>query len=170
MTPNPPREPIALIGRSLRFPGATSPAELFNLLSKPRDLLTEFPPVRLNIDGYYHPDGEQNGTTNVRKSYFIEQDHRVFDAAFFNISPVEAEAMDPQQRILLELVYEALESAGFTIDELQGSRTSVYVGSMSADYATIQHNDGDTIPKYGLTGTANSVLSNRISYYFDWKV
>nr|WMZ00178.1 PKS-NRPS [Humicola sp.] len=162
-------EPIALVGRSLRFPGASSPSELYDLLYRPRDLLGDFPPLRMNIDGYYHPDGNKNGTTNVQKSYFIKQDHRLFDAAFFNISPIEAEAMDPQQRILLELVYEALESAGLTIDGLQGSRTSVFVGLMSSDYSSIQHNDGDTIPKYALTGTANSILSNRISYFFDWK-
>jgi hybrid polyketide synthase / nonribosomal peptide synthetase ACE1 len=163
------REPIALIGRSLRFPGASSPSELFDLLSKPRDLLEEFPPLRLNIEGYYDQDGDKNGTTNVRKSYFISQDHRLFDANFFNISPVEAQGMDPQQRILLELVYEALESAGLAVEKLQGSRTSVYVGLMSSDYSSIQHNDGDMIPKYALTGTANSILSNRISYFFDWK-
>lgn len=163
------REPIALVGRSLRFPGASSPSELFDLLSKPRDLLTDFPPLRMNIDGYYDQDGDKDGTTNVRKSYFVEQDHRLFDAPFFNISTVEAEAMDPQQRILLELVYEALESAGLTVDGLQGSRTSVFAGLMSSDYSSIQHNDSDTIPKYALTGTANSILSNRISYFFDWK-
>jgi hybrid polyketide synthase/nonribosomal peptide synthetase ACE1 len=162
--------PIAIVGRSLRFPGASSASELHDLLRHPRDLLEDFPPLRMNKNAYYHPDGDHHATTNVRQSYFVAQDHRVFDAPFFNISPVEAEAMDPQQRILLEMVYEALESAGMTIKGLQGSRTSVFVGVMSSDFSTIQRRDEDTIPAHALTGTASSILSNRISYFFDWKV
>ncbi|KAJ6264058.1 hypothetical protein Dda_0199 [Drechslerella dactyloides] len=162
-------EPIAIVGRSLRLPGANSPSELWNLLTKPKDLLKDFPPNRLSINGYYHPERDHHGTTNVRKSYFIEQDYTVFDTAFFNISPVEAEAIDPQQRILLELTYEALESAGLTIDGLRGSRTSVFVGVMSADFLTVQHRDRETTPKYSSSGSAISILSNRISYFFDWR-
>ncbi|KAK6353482.1 hypothetical protein TWF696_005444 [Orbilia brochopaga] len=165
--PNP--EPIAIVGCSLRFPGANSPSELWDLLRRPRDLLKDFPKDRADIDGFYHPDREHHGTTDVRKSYFIERDHTVFDAAFFNISPLEAETMDPQQRILLELVYEAMESAGLTIDALRGSRTSVYVGVMSADFHMVQHRDRETTPRYSATGSAISILSNRISYFFDFK-
>lgn len=164
------REPIALIGRSLRFPGAKSPSELWELLCNPRDMLSSPPGFRMSLNGSYHPDGDHHGATNVSKAYFIEQDHRVFDASFFSISPVEAEAMDPQQRILLELVYEAMESAGLTIDGMRGSRTSVFVGVMSTDFSAIHHKDMDTISKYAVTGAANSILSNRISYVFDWKV
>lgn len=164
------REPIALVGRSLRFPGANSVSELFDLLQQPRDVLEDFPPDRMNINGFYHPDGDRHGVTNVRKSYFISQDYRAFDAAFFNISPVEAEAMDPQQRILLELVHEAMESAGLIMDKLRGSRTSVFVGLMSSDFSAIQQQDRDTISKYAVTGTAASMISNRISYFYDWKV
>ncbi|KAI0191981.1 hybrid PKS-NRPS [Xylaria flabelliformis] len=162
-------EPIALVGRSLRFPGANSISEFIDILQRPGDILGDFPPDRLNIDGCYHPDGDKHGTTNVRKSYFITQDHRAFDAAFFNISPVEAEAMDPQQRILLELVHEAMESAGLILDKLQGSRTSVFVGLMSSDFSAIQQQDRDTVSKYAVTGAASSIMSNRISYFFDWK-
>ncbi|KAL6695103.1 hypothetical protein J3F84DRAFT_395341 [Trichoderma pleuroticola] len=165
----PPQQPIALVGRSLRFPGASSISELWDLLRQPRDLLQDVPPLRMNLNGYYHPNGDHDGTTNVRQSYFVKQDHRVFDAPFFHISPVEAEAMDPQQRILLELVYEALESAGMTIDGLQGSRTSVFVGVMSSDFASIQQRDEDNMPAYAVTGGATSILSNRISYFYDWK-
>ncbi|RYP90585.1 hypothetical protein DL770_003295 [Monosporascus sp. CRB-9-2] len=163
------REHIALVGRSLRFPGANSPSELWELLCKPRDMRSSPPQLRVSLDGYYHPDGDHHGASNARESYFIEQDHRVFDAAFFGISPVEAEAMDPQQRILLELVYEAMESAGLTIDSMRGSRTSVFVGLMSSDFSAIHHTDVDTVSKYAVTGAASSILSNRISYIFDWK-
>ncbi|KAF3911584.1 hypothetical protein ABW21_db0206483 [Orbilia brochopaga] len=162
-------EPIAIVGRSLRFPGADTPSELWELLSKPRDLLKDFPKDRANIAAFYHPDREHHGTTDVRKSYFVERDHTLFDAAFFNISPLEAETMDPQQRILLELVYEATESAGLTIDSLRGSRTSVFVGVMSVDFNMVQHRDREMTPRYSATGSAISILSNRISYFFDFK-
>lgn len=164
------KEPIALVGCSIRFPGANSLSKLWELLRMPRDILEEFPSSRMNLESYYHPNGEHHGTTNVQKSYLISQDHRLFDAAFFNITPLEAEAMDPQQRILLEVVYEAMESAGLTIEAMKGSQTSVFVGVMSSDYSTIQLRDGDTMPKYAATGAASSILSNRISYFFDWKV
>ncbi|KAI0544488.1 hypothetical protein F4679DRAFT_35052 [Xylaria curta] len=163
------REPIALVGCSLRFPGANSPSELWELLCHPRDILEDFPPTRMNMTNYYHPDGEHHGTTNVRKSYFISGDHRAFDATFFNITPMEAEAMDPQQRILLEVVYEAIEASGYTIEQLRGSQTSVFVGAMSSDFSTIQLRDGDTMLKHAATGVASSILSNRVSYFFDWK-
>ena len=92
----------------------------------------------------------------------------MFDAHFFGIKPVEANSVDPQQRILLETVYESLETAGLPLESLQGSRTGVYVGVMSADYAELLGRDIDTFPTYFASGTARSILSNRISYFFDW--
>ncbi|PHH61189.1 hypothetical protein CDD81_712 [Ophiocordyceps australis] len=76
--------------------------------------------------------------------------------------------MDPQQRLLMETVYEAVEAAGLTIEGLKGSDTSVFVGAMSADYDALQLRDLDTMPTYLATGIARSLLSNRISYFFDW--
>jgi acyl transferase domain-containing protein len=67
----------------------------------------------------------------------LSEDHRLFDAAFPNVNPREAEALEPQQRPLLETVYEAIESAGFSIEGLEGSQTSVFAGLMSADYYDI---------------------------------
>ncbi|KAL7905224.1 putative PKS-NRPS protein [Trichoderma velutinum] len=165
------REPIAVIGSACRFPGASSsPSKLWELLQQPRDVLKEFDPSRLNLSRFYHKSGDTHGATDVtNKSYLLEEDTRLFDAAFFGISPVEAAGMDPQQRILLEAVYEAFESAGMTLDELKGSFTSVHVGCMTSDYANIQARDTETVPKYNATGSANSILSNRISYIFDLK-
>ncbi|UKZ78777.1 putative Hybrid PKS-NRPS biosynthetic cluster [Trichoderma virens FT-333] len=165
------REPIAVIGSACRFPGgASSPSKLWKLLQQPRDVVKEFDPSRLNLSRFYHKSGDTHGATDVgNKSYLLEEDTRLFDAAFFGISPVEAAGMDPQQRILLEAVYEACESAGMTLDELKGSFTSVHVGCMTSDYANIQARDTETVPKYNATGSANSILSNRISYIFDLK-
>lgn len=162
-------EPVAIVGTGCRFPGsANSPSRLWELLSKPHDLLTSIPKERFNAEAFYHPDGLHHGTTNVRESYFLREDHRVFDAAFFNIKPVEAHAVDPQQRLLLETVYESLESAGIPMESLMGSQTGVYVGLMCGDYSEHLQRDVDCMPTYMPTGTARSITSNRISYFFDW--
>ncbi|KAL8727608.1 MAG: hypothetical protein Q9166_005916 [cf. Caloplaca sp. 2 TL-2023] len=162
-------EPIAIVGTGCRFPGsANSPSRLWDLLCKPRDLLTCIPKERFNVDAFYHPDGLHHGTTNVTESYFLHEDHRLFDAGFFNIKPVEAHSIDPQQRLLLETVYESLESAGIPMETLVGSQTGVYVGLMCGDYSEHLQRDVDSMPTYMPTGTARSIISNRISYFFDW--
>ncbi|KAL7905494.1 putative PKS-NRPS protein [Trichoderma velutinum] len=162
-------EPIAVIGSSCRFPGgASSPSKLWELLKEPRDLLREFESDRLNLDAFYHTNGEHHGSTDVvNKGYLLEEDSRAFDASFFNINPIEADSMDPQQRLTLESVYECIEAAGYTLGQIQGSMTSVYVGVMTGDYHDIQQRDPATINHYNATGTARSILSNRVSYFFD---
>nr|A0A7L9EYL1.1 RecName: Full=Hybrid PKS-NRPS synthetase xenE; AltName: Full=Xenoacremones biosynthesis cluster protein E [Xenoacremonium sp. BF-2018a]QOJ72663.1 XenE [Xenoacremonium sp. BF-2018a] len=163
------REPIAVVGSGFRFPGSSNnPSKLWDLLVKPRDLLTKIPENRFNSDAFYHPKPFHHGTSDVRESYFLEEDHRQFDAAFFNIKPVEVHAIDPQQRILMEAVYESLEAAGLSMESLAGSRTGVYVGLMCADYVDLLNNDVNSLPTYTPTGTARSIMSNRISYFFDW--
>jgi acyl transferase domain-containing protein len=164
-------EPIAVIGSACRFPGgSSSPSKLWELLQEPRDVVRNFDPKRFNLERFYHPDGETHGSTDVKpKSYLLEEDSRVFDAAFFSSSPVDAASMDPQQRQLLEVTYEAFESAGVPLEKIRGSLTSVHVGVMTNDYAVIQARDTETLPKYNATGSANSILSNRVSYVFDLK-
>ncbi|KAI4271270.1 MAG: hypothetical protein LQ337_006129 [Flavoplaca oasis] len=88
--------------------------------------------------------------------------------ASFNIEPIEAHSIDPQQRILLETVYESLELAGIPMESLVGSQKSVYVGLMCGDYSEHLQRDFDCMPTYMPTGTARSIISNRISYFFDW--
>lgn len=163
-------EPIAIVGSACRFPGgANSPSALWSLLEEPRDLCQDIPKDRFDTTGFYHPDGSHHGTTNVRQSYFLEEDVKVFDAAFFNISPNEADSIDPQQRLLMETVYEALERGGHTLEALRGSDTAVYTGTMSVDYADTGARDLDTIPTYFATGINRAIISNRISYVFDWR-
>lgn len=127
-------EPIAIVGSGCRFPGgANSPAALWKLLENPRDVSVDIAAERFNTTGFYHKDGTHHGTTNVRQCYLLQEDLKVFDAAFFNISPNEADSIDPQQRLLLETVYEALEAGGHTLEALRGSDTAVYVGTMGVD-------------------------------------
>ncbi|EPS29069.1 hypothetical protein PDE_04017 [Penicillium oxalicum 114-2] len=164
-----PREPIAIVGSGCRFPGeSSSPSKLWELLQAPRDVQTEIPPTRFNPHGFYHPDNLHHGTSNVRHSYLLTEDHRHFDAQFFGIKPAEAHCIDPQQRLLMETVYESLESAGLRLEDLRGSETAVYVGLMCGDYADIVLRDPESFPMYLSTGTARSIMSNRISYFFDW--
>jgi hybrid polyketide synthase/nonribosomal peptide synthetase ACE1 len=163
------REPIAIVGTGCRFPGnSSSPSKLWELLKEPRDVQTEIPKERFNPAGFYHPNGMHHASTNVRRSYLLSEDHRLFDAQFFNIHPMEANAMDPQQRILLETVYEATESAGLPLEKLRGSDTAVFIGLMNEEYSTHLLRDPDSTPMYIGTGTARSLVSNRISYFFDW--
>ena len=164
-------EPIAIVGTSCRFPGAaTSPSKLWDLLKAPRDVVRDFAPDRLNLAGLYHHDGKMHGRTNVQpRSYLLEEDVSRFDAAFFHINPKEATGMDPQHRILLEVVYEAFEAAGMPLEAVEGSQTSVHVGVMTDDYYTIQARDPDTMGSHAATGLSRCILSNRVSYAFDLK-
>ncbi|OAQ95890.1 hypothetical protein LLEC1_01631 [Akanthomyces lecanii] len=162
-------EPIAVIGSACRFPGkADTPSKLWDILKSPRDLLRSVPQERYNADAFYHPDPMHHGTTNVRQSYFLDENVGCFDNSFFSIQPGEAEAIDPQQRILMETVYDSLCAAGQRIEDLRGSSTSVYVGLMCDDWSGIIAKDLDVFPQYGATGMARSIMANRISYFFDW--
>lgn len=167
---SPPREPVAIVGSACRFPGgADNPQKLWDLLLQPRDIARRIPADRFAVDGFWHEDGSHHGTSNVTHSYFLDEDPRRFDARFFNINPREAVAMDPQHRLLLETVYESLEFAGWSLQSMRGTSTGVYVGLMCADYYDVQARDPESLPQYNATGTARSILSNRVSYFFDWK-
>src|SRR5579862_3394268 len=161
------REPIAVVGSACRFPGGTStPSRLWDLLRTPRDVGQRIPADRFSADGFYHVDAEHHGTSDVNKGYFLSEDHRHFDAAFFNSNPREAEVLDPQQRILLETTYEAIESAGFTLKAMRGTNTSVYVGLMGAEYFDLHLRDTETVPQYLASCNARCLASNRLSYFF----
>ncbi|KAM3424169.1 hypothetical protein BST61_g11288 [Cercospora zeina] len=160
-------EPIAVVGSACKFAGgSTSPSKLWNLLQEPTDVARRID--RFRADNWHSPNGHYHGASNVRDAYLLDQDCKGFDAQFFSISGNEADSIDPQQRVLLETVYEAIESAGLAIENLQGSATAVYVGVMCDDYSDVVYHDGESIPKYAATGTARSILSNRVSYFFDW--
>ena len=161
-------EPIAIIGSGCRFPGeVNSPSNLWELVRQPHDLLSRIPGDRFSSKGFYHPNGLYHGSSNVQDSYCLSENPRQFDAKFFGIKPAEASAMDPQQRLLLEMVYECIDSAGLKMENLRGSNTAVYVGLMCGDYEAMLLRDTDTMPTYHATGIGRSIMSNRISYFFD---
>ncbi|RAH86821.1 polyketide synthase [Aspergillus japonicus CBS 114.51] len=152
-------EPIAIIGSGCRLAGGCdSPSTLWTLLQQPYDVSQDIPPHRI-------PPSRHNASP---RGYFLSQDVAKFDASFFSLNPLEAQAMDPQHRLLLETVYEALEEAGLTIERLRGSDTAVYTGVMFHDYLALSSQDPDAISTYHITGTAPNKASNRISHFFDW--
>ncbi|KAL4915248.1 hypothetical protein BDW62DRAFT_203848 [Aspergillus aurantiobrunneus] len=165
----PTEEPIAVVGIGCRFPGSSStPSKFWNLLCNPKDVGSRIPRERFDADTFYHPDGSNHGTTNAQKAYFLTENVAAFDAPFFKISTKEAEAIDPQQRLVLETVYEGVEAAGLRLDDLKGSPTGVFCGVMCDDYQAIQQRDLSNIPHYTATGTGRSIIANRVSYFFDW--
>ncbi|RYP91126.1 hypothetical protein DL770_002749 [Monosporascus sp. CRB-9-2] len=166
------KEPVAIIGSGCRFPGGVNtPSGLWDLLRDPHDLLSRIPEERFSAKGFYHQDGQYHGHSNAVHAHLLSGNgvHRRFDARFFGINPAEANALDPQMRLLLETVYEALESSGLTINALQGSDTAIYTGQMVGDYEHTILRDEDSISTYHGSGTARSLTSNRVSYFFDWR-
>lgn len=159
-------EPIAIVGIGCRFPGGANDADTFwGLLRDGVDTVSEVPPDRWDIDAYYDPDPDAPGKMYTRWGAFLDQVDQ-FDPQFFGITPREAADMDPQQRILLEVTWEALENAALAPDQLAGSRTGVFVGILAEDYGHL-HLAGSGIeeigPYYG-SGVARSIASGRISY------
>lgn len=162
-------EPIAVIGMGCRFPGgADSPDAFWRMLQDGTDAVTPVPADRWDVDALYDGDVLASGKMNTRFAALIDRVDQ-FDAAFFGLSPREATHMDPQQRLLLEIAYEALEDAGQPLEQLAGSRTGVFVGvhSHSSDYALLQVGDLSRIDMHTSTGTAHSIVANRLSYVFD---
>lgn len=120
--------PIAVIGMSCRFAGgANSPEELWSMLAEGRNAWTEMPENRFNHSAFYHPYPEIGGDfTNHKGGHYLNQNIEDFDASFFGVSRLEAEAFDPQQRLVLEASWEALENAGIPLNKFRGSNTAVY--------------------------------------------
>ncbi|KAG9868942.1 ketoacyl-synt-domain-containing protein, partial [Aureobasidium melanogenum] len=166
-------EPIAIIGMGCRLPGESySPSKLWdNLLKDGRSAWSEFPKNRFDLNAWYHPSSNRPGSVHTRGGYFLSHDEqlRQFDPSFFGISPLEASAMDPQQRKLLEVVYESFENAGATLEELSGSKTSCFVGCFTNDMRSMTCRDPEYGVPYEMTGSDMTILSNRINYVFDLK-
>ncbi|HEV2639089.1 MAG TPA: SDR family NAD(P)-dependent oxidoreductase [Actinocrinis sp.] len=161
-------DPIVVVGTGCRFPGGVHSAQdLWDLVDAGRDAIGPFPADRhWDVDTLYDPDPQaaQEGRSYVREGGFV--DAAAFDPGFFGISPREALVMDPQQRILLEIVWEALESAGIDPETLRDSDTGVFCGVAGHDYDTLWK--AAPYSPHGVTGNIASVISGRLSYFFDF--
>ncbi len=160
-----PHEPIAIVGLGCRIPGGVVDARSYwELLCEGRDVVGEIPPERWNVDAFYDPDPAALGKARTKAGGFLD-DIFGFEPGFFGMSPREATGLDPQQRLLLEVAWEALENAAIPADRLDGSRTGVFIGITSTDYAQrIDVADPARSDIYLATGTALNAAAGRVSF------
>ncbi|CAH0054704.1 unnamed protein product [Clonostachys solani] len=157
-----------IVGIGCRLPGGIrSPSDLWDLLAAKKTTQGRVPAERFNIAGYYHPDGKTAGAMDADGGYFLDEDVRQFDNSVFGINNLEATYMDPQQRKLLEVTYECLESAGLSMEDVSGTDTAVYIGNFTVDYQTMQTRDPDYLHRYSATGSGTAIMANRISHVFN---
>ncbi|NML68958.1 SDR family NAD(P)-dependent oxidoreductase [Chryseobacterium sp. RP-3-3] len=161
------QEEVAIIGIAGRLPGAENLDVFWKNLVNMYDAISEVPADRWNWKNYFgDPFKEKNKTRAIHGGFITDIDK--FDALFFNISPHEAELMDPQQRITLELVYHLFENAAIRPEDLKGTDTGVFVGVSSTDYSILLKEHADVVSEaHFSTGYSHAVLANRISYLFD---
>ncbi|MER0001185.1 MULTISPECIES: type I polyketide synthase [unclassified Corynebacterium] len=158
---------IAVIGLSGRFPGAKDVPEFWTMLAESRAGTGPLPVGRWSEYSADPVLSEKIAQHNTDGGYI--DDVASFDAEFFGLSPLEAANMDPQQRILLELVWHALENAGLPANELRGTHTGVYMGSTNNDYGMLITADPTEMHPYALTGSSSAIVANRISYALDFR-
>lgn len=157
---------IAVIGMAGTFPGCPGIDDYWDLLKAGRDGISEVPADRWDVDAYYSENPDQPGKIVSRFGGFVDE-VAGFDAAFFNIAPSEARLMDPQQRKLLEIHWEALENAGIASSTLRESACGIFVGLYSHDYELLQVAAGgeENLGAYYATGSSGSIAAGRIAYF-----
>ncbi|HET9959097.1 MAG TPA: beta-ketoacyl synthase N-terminal-like domain-containing protein, partial [Polyangiaceae bacterium] len=157
-------EKIAVVSLACRFPGAPDPESFWRLLLEGRHAIVELPEGRFSR-GVVDSDPRKPGKTHVAHGGFLNRVD-AFDPLFFGISPREARQMDPQQRLMLEVCWEALERAGLRPSSLRESRTGVFLGAIWADYARLAGARLEGLELHSATGQALNLIANRISYAF----
>jgi len=157
---------IAIVGMGCRFPGADGPEAFWALLAAGRDAVREVPATRWDVEAYYEAGQPRAGKMYTKRAGLVDGIES-FDAGFFGIAPREATQMDPQQRMVLETTWEALEHAGIAPDALAGTRTGVFLGISSSDYSQRQFATPEAVDAYVGTGSAHSIAANRVSYVLD---
>ncbi|PWY66001.1 ketoacyl-synt-domain-containing protein [Aspergillus heteromorphus CBS 117.55] len=164
------QEPIAVVGMACRLPGGSnSPNCLWEFLMRGGVAETAVPESRFHQRGHFDGSGKPR-TMRPPGAMFMETvDPAAFDAKFFNIAPQDAVSMDPQQRILLEVIYEALENAGIPMEALSGENYGCYVGAHTGDYWDLFARDPDSRPPSVGLGVAATMLSNRVSHFLNIK-
>lgn len=159
----PASEPVAIVGLACRLPGARDARAAWELLASGVDAVSEVPADRWPVDRYFDADAGAPGKMSTRWGGFLDEVDR-FDAGFFKISPREAAEMDPQQRLALELAWEALEDAGIAPSSLENSRTGVFFGQMWSDYLRLAGRHVEAFTPHTATGQDTSIIAARVSY------
>lgn len=163
---DPVNEPIAIVGVSGRYPKAQDLDEFWEILKSGRDCITEISIERWDHSRYYDLDKDAQGKSYSKWGGFIDGFDQ-FDALFFNISPREAEMIDPQERLFLETVWHTIEDAGYTRKTLSGKNVGVYVGVMYGHYQLFGLEEilkGNSVAP----GSSYASIANRVSYYFNF--
>jgi acyl transferase domain-containing protein len=157
-------EPVAIVSMACRFPrNADTPEAFWKSLIERTDEVSQIPDDRWDLDAFYDDDPERPGRMYARHGVFLDQLDQM-DPEFFGISPREATWVDPQQRLLMEVGWEALERAGW-LPERIGPRTGVFVGWMHNDYQNEASDSFLNLNPYIATGAAGSFLCGRLAYY-----
>jgi acyl transferase domain-containing protein/surfactin synthase thioesterase subunit/acyl carrier protein len=163
------REPIAVVGMGCRYPGnVRTPDEFWELLHSGRDVLRDIPDDRWDVDAYYDAEVPVPGKMYVRQGHFLDGIDQ-FDPQFFGLSPREAESLDPQQRLVMEVSWETLEHAGIAPSTLQGGKTGVFVGQYWDDYSMqrIYATDNREIDRYAQLSGLRGLTAGRICHILD---
>ncbi|XP_014550227.1 hypothetical protein COCVIDRAFT_31971 [Bipolaris victoriae FI3] len=162
-------EPIAVVGMGCHLPGnVRSASDFWDMMMSNRSGQTpKVPKSRFNIDAHIHSNNDRPGSFNMLGGYFLDETLREFDPSFFGITPIEAMWMDPQQRKLLEVVYESLESAGVTLEDIAGTNTAVFAACFAADFQQMCFKEPAFRHSLAATGVDPGILSNRISHVFN---
>lgn len=155
-------------GRAARFLTTKTLSQFEHFLHTGATGHGPIPASRWNSTAFYNEHVGRKESLPARKGYFLREDVARFDARFFGIPPRDAHGADPQQRLLLQTTYAALENAGLPLEQVRGSNTSVYVSLFSQDYYRMGFKDLSVLEGSHVTGTCPAMLSNRISYVFDF--
>ena len=164
-------EPIAIVGIGCRFlGGGNDPYSYWSMMCSEKDTVSEIPADRWNVDKFYDPEGVKPGTTQIRFGSFLKEIDQ-FDARFFDISPREAAVMDPQQRMMMEVVWEAIEDSGRPPESLANTRTGVFVGVFAQDQmmSAFSEMERELLGPHSGVGASMSIVANRVSFWFDFK-
>jgi acyl transferase domain-containing protein len=162
------REPIAIVSMACRLPGGIDkPADLWDHVRAGRSSATAIPKDRFNAENFLSMDPNQKGAQAFRGAHFVQSDIKQFDHKFFGISKDTATAMDPQQKQLLEVVYECLESANIPMEKISSSKIGCYCAMFVSDYHDMLMQDPEYLPTFIAIGTTRTMLANRISHALD---
>ncbi|QHI36099.1 Polyketide synthase PksL [Kordia antarctica] len=157
-------QPIAVVGIAGQFPESKNKEEFWNNIAQGKNCITEVSKERWDTDTYYAAGNPAQGKTNSKWLGSVE-DYDKFDPLFFTISPIEAESMDPQQRLFLEACWHGIEDAGYNPKALSGSKCGVFVGCATGDYQLLSREQ--QLSAQGFTGGTSSILAARISYFLN---
>lgn len=166
---NYPNDAVAIVGMSCRLPGNNqTPEDLWEFISGGGNAIADWPTDRWDSSTFFHPDKDRQGSCYAPGAATISG-FEDFDADFFGITPIEASRISPNQRLLLETTWEALERAGIDPTSLKGSDTGVFIGTISDEFGEVQRDNTSSVNGFTNAGGAPSISANRISHAYDFR-